>query len=123
MTPLPDTAVSGSSCLSPRARASYEAPEHVVVLVVVSAWEMMIQHALGRLDPPEVPSRFIAAQRVAHGTSSLPLDEEHVLVLERMPAHHRNPFDRMLAGQAPTHGLTILTSDEDLRKYPMRSEW
>ncbi len=109
--------------LSPRARALVEAPEHEVYLSAVSAWEITVKHALGRLPLPEPPGRFVPAQREAHGIDSLALDEESVLQVSRLPPAHRDPFDRMLVCQAIVHGLTILTPDPLLAAYPVRIAW
>ena len=62
-------------------------------------------------------------QREKHGIASLPLDEAAVGHLLNLPALHKDPFDRMLIGQAIAHGLVLLTPDEDLRQYPVRTMW
>jgi PIN domain nuclease of toxin-antitoxin system len=109
--------------LSARARALFQSPEHEVYLSVVSAWEITVKHALGRLPLPGSPSVFVPAQREALGVESLPLDEESVLHAERLQELHRDPFDRMLVCQAIVHGLTILTPDPLLARYPARTLW
>ncbi len=53
----------------------------------------------------------------------LPLDEESALHLARLPALHRDPFDRTLICQALVHGLAILTPDDVIRRYPVRAIW
>jgi len=51
------------------------------------------------------------------------LDEEAVAQLPRLPALHRDPFDRTLICQAIAEGLTIVTPDEAIRRYPVRTFW
>ena len=109
--------------LSARARTLFQSPEQEVYLSVVSAWEIAVKHALGRLLLPDVPSAFVPAQREALGIETLPLDEESVLHAARLPDLHRDPFDRMLVCQALVHGLTILTPDPVLTRYPARTLW
>jgi PIN domain nuclease of toxin-antitoxin system len=109
--------------LSPRARALFQSPENEVYVCVVSAWEIAVKHALGRLPLPTSPARFVPTQREALGVESLPLDEESVLHAERLPEWHRDPFDRMLVCQAIVHGLTILTPDPFVTRYPARTIW
>jgi PIN domain nuclease of toxin-antitoxin system len=75
------------------------------------------------LPLPEQPERFIPFQRESHGIAALPLDEEATLYLNRLPAHHRDPFDRMLICQAIVDGLMILTPDELITQYPVRTTW
>ena len=61
--------------------------------------------------------------REDHGIEALPLDEAATLQLPKLPSIHRDPFDRMLICQAINHGLTLLTPDENIRRYPVLSRW
>lgn len=115
--------ISGAPELSARARALYTDPENEVYLSAVSAWEIALKHALGRLPLPEPPERFVPAQRRRHGIDALPLDEESALHLARLPALHRDPFDRMLVCQAIAHGLVVLSPDPLVTQYPVRATW
>jgi PIN domain nuclease of toxin-antitoxin system len=55
--------------------------------------------------------------------ASLPLTEEAIGQMARLPAHHRDPFDRILVCQALEHSLTLVTVDPAARVYsvPMLS--
>jgi PIN domain nuclease of toxin-antitoxin system len=53
----------------------------------------------------------------------LPLTEEEVLYLPKIPKLHRDPFDRMLICQAVVNGFTVLTPDELVSQYPIRTLW
>ncbi len=53
----------------------------------------------------------------------LPLSEEMALQVVRLPAIHRDPFDRLLICQAIAEGMAILTPDERIRQYPIRTIW
>ena len=101
----------------------FRAPDNEVYLSAASAWEIAMKHALGRLPLPEPPERFVPAERAAHAIAALPIDEESALHLSRLPALHRDPFDRMLVGQAIVHGLVILTPDPLVSQYPARTIW
>jgi PIN domain nuclease of toxin-antitoxin system len=61
--------------------------------------------------------------RRRHGIEALPLDEESTLQVALLPGLHRDPFDRMLVCHAIVHGLTLLTPDERVRQYPVRTAW
>jgi PIN domain nuclease of toxin-antitoxin system len=61
--------------------------------------------------------------REAHGVTALSIDEESALHVSRLPALHRDPFDRILVSQAIVHGLTILTPDTLVTQYPGRTIW
>lgn len=109
--------------LSPRARQLVRDPANDVYLSAASAWEIAVKHGLGRLPLPGPPERFVPEQREHHGIEALSLDEESVLYAHRLPALHRDPFDRALVCQAIVHGLTILTPDPLVAQYPIRCLW
>jgi len=109
--------------LSNRARELFIDPANDVFLSAVSAWEISVKHGLGRLPLPEPPEKFIPFHRERHSIEALPLEEEATLYFIRLPSYHRDPFDRMLICQAIVHGLVILTPDELVTQYPVRSLW
>lgn len=76
-----------------------------------------MKYQLGRLPLPQSPDAYIPQQRQRHQIESLPLDEDSVTNLARLPALHKDPFDRMLICQAIQHGLTIVSTDEAVRAY------
>lgn len=98
-----------------------EPPE--IYLSVVSSWEIAIKHRLGKLPLPSPSASLIPGLRAQLGVSALPLDELSILQPAKLPDLHRDPCDRMLICQAIEHGLTLLTPDETLRQYPVRSLW
>jgi PIN domain nuclease of toxin-antitoxin system len=106
-----------------RVRELALSPDNEVFLSVVSAWEIVVKHANGRLPLPDHPERLVPAERERRGIASLPFDEESALHVTRLPVLHRDPFDRMLVSQAIVHGLTILTPDPIISRYPARTIW
>ena len=116
-------AVSEAAELSDEARELFVDPDNEVYLSSVSTWEITIKHSLGKLPLPEPPAKFIPAQRKHHGIDALSLDEEATLYLIRLPALHRDPFDRMLVCQAVVQHLVILTPDDLINQYPVRTIW
>lgn len=115
--------VTSSTALPRRVVDLFRAPDNEVYLSAASAWEIALKHALGRLPLPEAPERLVPARREAYGISPLPIDEESTLHLSRLPALHRDPFDRLLVSQAIVHGLVILTPDALVSQYPARTLW
>ena len=83
--------VSDAPELSGRARELVVDPENDVYLSAVSAWEIAVKHALGRLPLPDSPERFVPEQRKQQGIEELPLDEESALQLTRLPMLHKDP--------------------------------
>jgi PIN domain nuclease of toxin-antitoxin system len=92
------------------------------VLSVVSYWEVVIKSQKGLLkvsDPVSWWSRAIDLL----GGSVLSIRSAHITALAGLPDLHRDPFDRMLISQATAGGFALVTSDEQVRKYPVRSVW
>ncbi len=115
--------VGGAPELSGRAREAFADPENEVLLSAASAWEIAVKHRLGRLPLPEPPDSFVPRQREAHGIDRLDIDEQSALHVAKLPDLHRDPFDRMLVAQALAGGLVLLTPDETIRQYPVRTLW
>jgi PIN domain nuclease of toxin-antitoxin system len=110
--------ISGDTRLSPDWRESIREAENEVYVSVVSFWEVMIKHALGKLPLPQPPAQYLPLQRARYQIASLSLDEVSVRRLASLPAAHRDPFDRMLVCQAMELGLTIVTVDPVFVAYP-----
>jgi PIN domain nuclease of toxin-antitoxin system len=98
-------------------------PDNEVFLSVVSCWEIAVKHAAGKLKLPQPPPKLIPAYRERYGVGILPLDEETALYVARLPRLHADPFDRMLVCQSIAHGMPILTPDELIAQYPIRTIW
>lgn len=88
-------------------------------LSVVSVWEALAKHQLGKLPLPSPADEYLRRRRVEHNIASLAFDEPSLSHLLRLPLHHRDPFDRMIICQALQHNLQIITSDTLFRKYPV----
>ena len=110
--------ISGDMRLPPDWRDSIREAENEVYVSVVSFWEVMIKHALGKLPLPQPPAQYFPLQRARHQIASLSLDESSVRHLASLPTVHRDPFARMLACQAVDLGLTIVTVDPVFAAYP-----
>jgi PIN domain nuclease of toxin-antitoxin system len=109
--------------LSPGVREMFTNRANEMLLSAVSIWELSVKHALGKLPLPDVFDRFIVEQRERHGITALPLDEQAVLHLHKLPRLHRDPFDRMLICQTIEHDCVLLTPDPLITQYPVRTRW
>ena len=116
-------AVIDAPDLSDAARELFADPGNEVYLSSVSAWEISVKNALGKLPLPDSPARYVPAQRRQHGIETLHLDEEAALSLNQLPVLHKDPFDRMLVCQAIAQDLVILTPDRLIAQYPVRTAW
>ncbi|MEH1863806.1 MAG: type II toxin-antitoxin system VapC family toxin [Nostoc sp.] len=91
-----------------------------VYLSIISIWEVTVKYQLGKLPLPQSPEIYLPIQRERHLITSLPLTEDSVVQLSKLPNIHRDPFDRMLICQALQHDLTIVTVDDAIRAYPVK---
>lgn len=128
MTLLLDTCtflwlVADDRRLPPRARTECRAPSNTVYLSALSVWEITIKHRLGRMPLPEPPQRFVASRRARLRIEPLPFDERDGAHDGLLPAHHRDPFDRGLVAQAILRGMTIVTPDPLIARYPAPVLW
>jgi PIN domain nuclease of toxin-antitoxin system len=103
--------------LSKSARALIEGSENELFFSAASLWEIVIKRALGREDF-KVDARLLRRGLLDNGYSELPIGSEHVVAIENLPPHHKDPFDRLLIAQAQVEGITLLTVDPVVSKYP-----
>lgn len=109
--------------LSDTARELLIAPSSELVVSSASIWELAVKRALCRVHFDRPLDEWLADVREEYGLASLAIDDESALHLLRLPALHRDPFDRILVAQALVHGLAILTPDRAIRDYPARTIW
>lgn len=115
--------LEGSDKLSNESKKQFLDSHNQVFLSVISVWEIMVKFKLGRLPLPSSPRSFIAKQRETHGIESISLEETSIWQIENLPLYHKDPFDRMLIAQAIDQGLAILTPDELITQYPVKTMW
>jgi PIN domain nuclease of toxin-antitoxin system len=117
-----DTAFSAKS-LPGRAKDLLLHPDSELYVSVASCWEIAIKYSTGKLILPKDPDRFAREHCSKLGAEILPLDEESVFHVTRLPDIHRDPFDRILICQAIVHGMVLLTPDSRISRYPVRTAW
>lgn len=109
--------------LSQQARAGIEDARNRVFVSVISPWEMAIKLALGKLTMPPDLATWLPTTLASYGFTVLPIDLPHVLTAERLPRHHRDPFDRLLIAQALVEGLVVVTGDSKFEPYGVPVIW
>jgi PIN domain nuclease of toxin-antitoxin system len=107
----------GDSRLKPAARAVLNRRTNEFLFGVSSIWEIAIKSALRRRDFLYDP-REIRRQFIANGYEELPILGHHVVAIDSLPPIHKDPFDRILIAQAMVEGITLLTADPVIAKYP-----
>jgi PIN domain nuclease of toxin-antitoxin system len=90
-----------------------------VLVSIPSLWELRIKALNGKLEAPD----DLSGLALASGFSLLPVEVRHIGQLDRLPNHHRDPFDRMLIAQAQVDGLTLVSADRTIRLYDVPILW
>ncbi len=106
--------------LSAAARRLVTSEDNELLLSAASAWEIAIKHALGKLQLPGEPADLVPEWMERTGVTPLPVLHRHALHVASLPAHHRDPFDRMLVAQAQVEELTLLTADRQFERYSVK---
>jgi PIN domain nuclease of toxin-antitoxin system len=109
--------------LSSRVRDVMRNPANELFLSVASAWEIAIKVNLGRLRLPDRPDRFIPGQLLKNAIEPLPVEMSHALYVSRLPAIHRDPFDRIIIAQSILEKMPVVTRDTDIAKYKIKTVW
>ena len=103
--------------LSDRTRAIISDGKNTLFFSAASGWEIAIKAKLGKLSVPGDLKAFITEQLVENNITPLPVRLSHALHVYSLPAHHRDPFDRLLVAQAQLENLPILTADPIMTQY------
>ena len=105
--------LNDSPQLGPRCRNMIRNDRNQVFVSAATTWEISIKMAIGKLRAPEDMDSVVEDE----GFSKLPISLYHGQLAGSLPAHHRDPFDRMLIAQAQAEGLILITADENISLY------
>ena len=103
--------------LSSDARALIEDLGNDPVFSAASLWEVAIKRGLGRSDFQFDP-RLLRRGLLDNGYGELPIASQHAVAVDALPRIHADPFDRILVAQSMVEGITLLTSDPIVARYP-----
>ncbi len=109
--------------LSDTARGLIRNPDNELFLSAASGWEMAIKAQLGKLRISGDIEQFVAEQMSLNAIHSLPITMMHALHVQKLPLHHRDPFDRVLIAQSQLEQMPILTIDSVFRHYQVETLW
>lgn len=107
------------SAVSPAAQEALQDEDHALAVSAASVWEIAIKRSLGKL---EIEDRWAAAL-AALDVQAMPVTALHTEQVERLPWHHRDPFDRLLIAQAGIEDCAIVTADQQFGAYGVRVIW
>jgi PIN domain nuclease of toxin-antitoxin system len=93
-------------------------PQNEPIFSSASLWEVAIKHGLGRRGDFRVDARLLRRGLLDNGYGELPITSEHAVALDSLPPIHKDPFDRILVAQSMVEGITLLTADPLIARYP-----
>ena len=103
--------------LSARAFALCDDPANTLVLSIASVWEMQIKLQLDKLVLSAPLPQIISDQQQTNNLQILPITLPHVLALDALPPHHKDPFDRLLIAQSNAENIALLSADAMFDRY------
>jgi PIN domain nuclease of toxin-antitoxin system len=103
--------------LPQQARELLESPKNDFIFSTVNLWEIGIKRRLGKREF-QVDPRVLRRSMLDDGYTELPVFGQHAVEVDILPLIHKDPFDRLLIAQALVEGITLLTADPVIAKYP-----
>lgn len=105
--------LADSPKLKKKSREIISDENNIILISAVTAWEIAIKKALGKLDAPENLNEVIERSQF----EPLNISIVHATQAGKLPKHHEDPFDRMLIAQAIEEQLTVMSHDEQFTQY------
>lgn len=113
---------SGDEALPVNLRRVIGNPGNFCYVSVASLWEITIKIGLGKLSI-ETPLEEFFDFLERNQFWVIPVELNHLLELQALPQHHKDPFDRLIIAQALAEKLPIITKDSNFSKYGLTVQW
>ncbi|MBX3411578.1 MAG: type II toxin-antitoxin system VapC family toxin [Pirellulales bacterium] len=109
--------------LSTSAKALIEEADNRKLVSIASCWEIAIKVGLGKLDLGESCKTFLPREIARNHFELISITLAHATMVEKLPNHHRDPFDRLLIAQAQLGNLTLVSADSEFDRYGVTRAW
>jgi len=109
--------------LSVTAKQIIQQANNELYVSICSLWEMQIKHQLGKLELDLPLSELWQKQRDISSLQLLQVEETHVWALDKLPHHHKDPFDRLLIAQAVCENIPFMSADVIMDQYDIETVW
>jgi len=114
---------SNASDLSSTVFKLLKNPDNAFWLSIASIWEMQIKYEASKLTLRMPLPDIVQHQQKENRIELLPITLRHVLGLDGLPLHHKDPFDRILIAQAQVEQLTLVSHDSSFAQYGVPVVW
>jgi PIN domain nuclease of toxin-antitoxin system len=94
-----------------------------LILSIISIWEMQIKMQLGKLKLKRSLKDLVENQQNINNLQILPVSPNHIFMLDNLPMHHSDPFDRLLISQAIEENLALVSKDQAFTDYAVKLFW
>lgn len=115
--------VAEDAQISLKAKEIIANPDNKIYFSVVSAWEIIIKVGTGKLSLSEPPETYIPSRIASSQFEILPVQMPHILKINTLPNFHKDPFDRLLIAQSLVEDLSLVTIDNAISQYPVKTIW
>ena len=109
--------------LVPNAKALIEDSLNRKFVSMAFCWEIAIKIGLNKLDLGEPVATFLPRELLVNKFDLLHIELVHALHVEKLPRHHRDPFDRLLISQSIIEKIAIVSSDDKFDSYGVVRLW
>ncbi len=109
--------------LTASARAAISDPANDIFLSGASAWEIAVKWQKGRLVLPDPPQIYVPSRMTSNAIFPLPIGIHHATHVTLLPALHADPFDRLLVSQAQLENMFLVSADQEIARYDVRTIW
>lgn len=115
--------VNNDPRLSPKAKKLIENINNSCFLSLASTWEMAIKSSLGKLKLAIPIKDYVPRHLAANDFKQLDISFRHVVRVDSLPWHHRDPFGRLLVAQAIEEKMMIASADASFDGYKVKRIW
>lgn len=109
--------------LSTRAIELIADGQNEIFISAVSAWEVSLKAAKGKLVLPEPPDQYISNRMAIYHFQPLAVQIGHAVRVFDLPRHHEDPFDRLLIAQSQIEEIPLISADAEIQKYDLEVIW
>ena len=115
--------VGNNPKLSKKAKEIYLNPKNEICLSLASIWELSIKVGLKKLDLNLPLKAFVDIHIIGNNIQILKIKLNHIYQLEKLPLHHRDPFDRLIISQAIEENIPLIGIDKVFDNYKIKRIW
>lgn len=115
--------ITGNRILSKKALNIYLNEENDIFFSAASIWELAIKSSLNKINLGMNLDRFVEEHIRGNNIEILYISLPHLFRIEKLPFHHRDPFDRLIIAQALEDNLIIISKDKTFDRYNVKRIW